>query len=385
MLLTLPLVILGALAAAAAWIRVPLGTTSFQPALAVLGAGALLFGGGGLVAATAGFLVGLVLLAWRTRQARRFLALALTNVVLLAMVVGVVARYLDPGVHAFTTGVLAMLLMALAGTAATTGVLALSQLRRTRADRQRTWGAWRSSALHGAVFNAAGLLILWALGRPGQWVGVGFGLAILAWMAWALRPTFAVATQTARAHRAESEARLDPLTVLPNRRALEEYVAEIQGAGLPAVVAIADVDHFKVVNDTHGHDVGDAVLFAVAQRLRGACRQAANPWPDMVGRWGGEEFVLVLPCLPVDAAPSRVESVRQAVSVSPIRHGTHAIPITCSIGATLCSQTFQLTDAVARADQALLYGKEHGRNQVAWHPELAASRLTLSFVPDRDE
>lgn len=383
MLLTLPLVALAALAATAAWIRVPLGTTNFQPALAVLGAGVLLFGGPGLLGATAGLLVGLILFAWRTRQARPFFALSLIHVGVLAVVVGVVVRYLDSSLHTFAAGILAMLLLALAGTAATTVVLVLSQLRRPRAARQRTWTTWRLSAIHGGAFNAVGLLLLWALGQSGQLAGVALGLAILAWMAWALRPAFTIATQAARLQGAETDARLDPLTVLPNRMALEEYVADIQLAGLPCVVALVDADHFKAVNDTYGHDAGDAVLFAIAQRLRGACRTHRRPWPDMVGRWGGEEFVLLLPRLPAQAAGQRVDSVRQAVSASPIRHDGHSIPVTCSIGATLCTEPFQLTEAVATADKGTLYAKAHGRNQVVWHPHLdAAPRLTLSFVPE---
>lgn len=384
MLLPLPLlVVLAALAAAAAWIRVPLGTTSVQPAVAVLGAGAFLFGGGGLLAAMAGFVVGLGLLAWRTRPARPLLGLALTHVGVLAVVVGVAARYLDPGIHAFLPGVLALLLMALAGTTATTGVLAVAQWRRPRSDRRRTWAAWRLSAVHGTAFNAVGLILLWALGAPGQLVGVALGVAMLAWLAWALRPTWAVATQAARLQGAEADARLDRLTVLPNRMALEEYAAEIQSAGLPCVIALVDADHFKAVNDTYGHDAGDAVLFAIAQRLRGACRTHRRPWPDMVGRWGGEEFVLILPCLPASVAAQRVDSVRQAVSASPVRHDGHSIPVTCSIGATLCLDPFALEEAVATADKGTLAAKARGRNQVVWNPGLDnAPRLTLSFVPE---
>ena len=378
MLPTLWLLLLGALAAATAWIRMPLGTT---PSVAILSAGFFLFGGDGLLATTVGLLIGLVVWAWRTHQAVRLLLLGLLHVVVLTMVIRALAPFLDQTIHQFPPTVLALLFLALGSAAATTGLLALSQCHRTRQDRRHTWLAWRLSAFNVIAFNALGLLLLWSLGESGHLIGVALGLTLLAWMAWALRPTFAVATQTARAHRAESDARLDPLTVLPNRRGLEEYVADIQVAGLPAVVAIADVDHFKRVNDTYGHDAGDAVLFAVAQRLRHACRQTATPWPDKVGRWGGEEFVVILPCLPLAAAADRVESVRRAVSASPIRHGGHAIPITCSVGATLCLQTFDLTSAVTRADQALLYAKGHGRDQVAWHPALNVAGPTLSFVP----
>ncbi|PSR25230.1 MAG: hypothetical protein C7B46_20740, partial [Sulfobacillus benefaciens] len=104
----------------------------------------------------------------------------------------------------------------------------------------------------------------------------------------------------------EREAsRTDPLTHLPNRRSLEEYAQSVTDAGLPAIVAIFDIDHFKQVNDTWGHDVGDLVLKTVAERLTHACRTQRTPWPDIVGRWGGEEFVVILPQMPRDIAETR--------------------------------------------------------------------------------
>lgn len=352
----------------------PLGEASVPPTVAVLGSGALVFGPGGLAATALGSAFGLVLVAWRARHP---LGLHLLQLAFVTLLFGFAVPLL-PARHSFAAAFVAVLALSVIGTAATAFALAATLMRRTPAIRRRTWGTWRATWLHSALFNAASLLIVWALTTRGGLAGWASGLTLLAWMAWALRPAFTAAAQRARAHSAEADARLDPLTALPNRRALDEYAADIQGAGLPAVVAIADVDFFKRVNDTYGHDAGDAVLFAVAQRLRGACRHHGEPWPDMVGRWGGEEFVLVLPQLPAEAAVDRVESVRQAVSVTPIRHGPDAIPVTCSVGATLCPTPFLLGDAVARADRALLQAKAAGRDQVVWNPPVDRRR-TLSF------
>jgi diguanylate cyclase (GGDEF)-like protein len=363
-----------ALSAGAAWIPMPLGETSVPPTVAVLGSGALVFGPWGLAATTLGSTLGLVLMA---RGTRRPLNLPLLQLAFVSLFLGFATPRL-PARHSFVAALVAVLVLSTLGTAGTSFALVAALMRRPPAVRQRTWRTWRATGLHGVFFNAASLLIVWALATVGGLTGWATGLALLAWMAWTLRPAFTAATQTARAHHAEADARTDPLTALPNRRALDEYAAAIQGAGLPAVVAIADVDFFKRVKDTYGHDAGDAVLFAVAQRLRGACRHHGEPWPDMVGRWGGEEFVLVLPQLPAEAAVDRVEHIRQAVSATPIRHGPAAIPVTCSVGATLCPTPFRLGDAVARADRALLQAKAAGRDQVVWNPPVDR-RLTLSF------
>lgn len=158
--------------------------------------------------------------------------------------------------------------------------------------------------------------------------GVVVGTAILSWFSVRLQQVLVATEQASALAVAEADARHDPLTTLPNRRGLEEYAAQITAAGLPAVIALADIDHFKAVNDTYGHDAGDVILFAVAQRLHHACRTQRPPWPDMVGRWGGEEFVLILPRLPADAAPpaSRPCAARSTTAPCPVRATRCASP-----------------------------------------------------------
>jgi diguanylate cyclase (GGDEF)-like protein len=178
-------------------------------------------------------------------------------------------------------------------------------------------------------------------------------------------------TILAQAQAIEAErraARTDPLTQLPNRRALEEYAAQVTEAGLPAAIVIVDIDHFKRINDTWGHDAGDAVLKAVADRLAHACRTQRPPWPDRVGRWGGEEFVLLLPQMPAGDALRRVEMMRQAVQ-APIALDGAAEPlqVTASAGGVLVQALpWDLTEAVKAADGALYRAKEGGRNQLCW-------------------
>ena len=165
----------------------------------------------------------------------------------------------------------------------------------------------------------------------------------------------------------EREAsRTDPLTHLPNRRSREEYARSVTDAGLPAIVAIFDIDHFKQVNDTWGHDVGDIVLKTVAERLAHACRTQRTPWPDMVGRWGGEEFVVILPQMPRAIAETRLESIRQALHPPISLPDQNPLTITASVGAMMVvNSPWDLSAAVKQADTGLYWAKEHGRDQ--WH------------------
>lgn len=156
------------------------------------------------------------------------------------------------------------------------------------------------------------------------------------------------------------QAMLDVLTGLLNRRAGElelekAYLASYEG-DTPFCVMLADVDHFKAINDTWGHSAGDAILQNVA-RLLGASVRAT----DSVVRWGGEEFLIVLPYCELSAAEKRAEHIR--VSMERMRQ-PEAGRVTLSIGAAQVEDNETLAGLINRADKALYRAKKAGRNRV---------------------
>lgn len=158
---------------------------------------------------------------------------------------------------------------------------------------------------------------------------------------------------------------LDPLTGLANRRGVQEgaaaLIAACQRAGRPMAVLIADIDHFKSVNDRYGHNSGDAVLREFGRRLVALSRREQ----DVVGRWGGEEFLLVLDDMSLRDATVFAERLRQQVAEVPFDIGDQSITVTVSIGiAWIDIPPPPLEQAVRRADAALYDAKRGGRNRV---------------------
>jgi two-component system cell cycle response regulator len=155
----------------------------------------------------------------------------------------------------------------------------------------------------------------------------------------------------------------DPLTGLHNRRGLEGRAEALHFR--PGVVPITqvwimvDIDHFKRVNDTYGHEAGDEVLKGVAEALRSTARGA-----DLVARFGGEEFVLVLPDTSAELAVRIAERLRLAVEALSTDVGGQVIRVTASFGvAQRAAQDSQL-EVLERADAALYSSKKDGRNRV---------------------
>lgn len=149
--------------------------------------------------------------------------------------------------------------------------------------------------------------------------------------------------------------RTDSLTGLPNRRAFSQALDEVTEAGVPYAVAICDIDHFKTINDVHGHPEGDRVLCAVAAALRD--QHAAR---GRVARFGGEEFVLLFPATGREPAAMQCERLREAIAHLPV-----GLPLTVSIGVAEGAPGEHGEAVVARADAALYSAKRGGRNQVA--------------------
>ena len=161
---------------------------------------------------------------------------------------------------------------------------------------------------------------------------------------------------------AERVANTDMLTGLPNRRhtlaSLEKALTGARDHGAPLAVAIFDIDHFKRINDAHGHAVGDDVIRRVAQRAKAALRDA-----DMLGRIGGEEFVCILQRASAQAAEIVAERVRKAVET-----GTAAeddLPnATISVGLAVYDGEADVEELLHRADKALYVAKREGRNRL---------------------
>lgn len=153
----------------------------------------------------------------------------------------------------------------------------------------------------------------------------------------------------------------DVLTSLPNRRLLidklKEETARSQRTFEPFAVSMLDLDDFKLVNDVHGHEAGDAVLAEVARTLKAQLRDT-----DSCGRWGGEEFMVLLPGADVSAAQVVVERIRLAVAAQQVPHGGECLSVTISAGVAIRKPGEDYASIVNRADTALLRAKRHGRN-----------------------
>jgi diguanylate cyclase (GGDEF)-like protein len=156
----------------------------------------------------------------------------------------------------------------------------------------------------------------------------------------------------------------DPLTGLLNRRALMEMIKqEVQRAsrgGESFVVAMLDVDHFKAVNDRYGHETGDRALVELAGVLGKNLREY-----DLCGRWGGEEFLVLLPNTQSEAAQRVMDRLVGAVRSLTIAAGDGVLRLTVSIGMAYHQLGETFSETLSRADQALYLAKQDGRDRVA--------------------
>lgn len=156
----------------------------------------------------------------------------------------------------------------------------------------------------------------------------------------------------------------DVLTSLLNRRALMEGLKEeterARRHGRRYVLAMLDVDHFKQINDCYGHEAGDRTLLALAELLRQRMRQY-----DLCGRWGGDEFLLLLPEAGFEGAVSMLDRIVHHVRALRIPAGTGQLTFTVSVGVAQYSPGEKHSETLARADQALYQAKQEGRDRVA--------------------
>ncbi len=166
-----------------------------------------------------------------------------------------------------------------------------------------------------------------------------------------------------QADAARRDALVDELTGLPNRRFFNMMLAaraeDLVRYGTPFTALIADVDHFKAVNDTMGHAVGDTLLAAIGSTLQGAVREG-----DFVARWGGEEFAVLAQHVDTPAARQLGERLRALVATTEVRAGAQQCAATVSVGGAIANAGEATIDTLVRADRALYAAKTAGRNRV---------------------
>ena len=157
-------------------------------------------------------------------------------------------------------------------------------------------------------------------------------------------------------------ARVDPLTGLFNRRHLNDQLAMMASAARryrsTLALALFDIDHFKQINDTYGHAAGDQALRESAQRIAAATRA-----PAIVGRWGGEEFIVILPDTPLESAAIAAERIRRSVGEAPMNIGDVQVTITVSGGCAADSDG-DIDALICRADLAMYRAKAAGRDRI---------------------
>ena len=159
---------------------------------------------------------------------------------------------------------------------------------------------------------------------------------------------------------ARSDATVDALTGIPNRRAVDERLSQMESQGAARIIAFCDVDRFKRVNDDYGHAVGDRVLKGVAETLTSHCSDHA-----LVGRWGGEEFVLVFEGDDIAHARTIVDNARDALCRRMFKLRENDQPLgMISFSAGVAGGIEATTELISRADALLYRAKDEGRNRV---------------------
>ncbi|MDR6100895.1 diguanylate cyclase [Agrobacterium larrymoorei] len=162
--------------------------------------------------------------------------------------------------------------------------------------------------------------------------------------------------------KARKLANTDALTGVANRRSFDEYLATAIGKLSDITLILVDIDHFKRVNDNHGHAFGDHALKAVAAGIGRALSDGA-----FLARTGGEEFAIILKKMSVPDATRLAERVRQAIEKLKIRSGGHEINVTVSLGIAAAETTSTTGKLYESADAALYRSKSTGRNRVTWY------------------
>jgi diguanylate cyclase (GGDEF)-like protein len=232
--------------------------------------------------------------------------------------------------------------------------------------------AWQGKNIGDAIIAFAALLVItglpmsaYLLQSGGEMVSsqallFGFYSAAYALVVVGFLASVLIEYQQHLAHLATE----DPLTRLLNRRGLEDALQLSMAAaarhGHSTAVIMADIDHFKSVNDSFGHELGDHVIQQVARILDRMCRAS-----DVVARTGGEEFLIVLPNTQLEAARALAERIRQTIGDHPLLVDQQRIPVTVSLGVAATTGEVDLDSLYDEADRAMYIAKRGGRNRVA--------------------
>ncbi|MCR5654637.1 MAG: GGDEF domain-containing protein [Lachnospiraceae bacterium] len=156
-------------------------------------------------------------------------------------------------------------------------------------------------------------------------------------------------------------ANTDPLTKLLNRRGCEQELADVQKMGNIYCVAIGDIDFFKKVNDTYGHDCGDYVLSSLSAEFKQFMQEKG-----FVARWGGEEFLFVLENINGDQAQEQLDDLRHRIKHKSMHFGENDLSVTMTFGVEECCGNYGYDQAIEKADAKLYIGKQNGRDQVVF-------------------
>lgn len=167
--------------------------------------------------------------------------------------------------------------------------------------------------------------------------------------------------------RAEEElfrmANIDPLTELPNRRymqkRMEDEKARSERSGKPFALIMSDIDDFKMFNDNYGHDCGDYILVQIAKLINSMLRKQ-----DIVSRWGGEEFLFLLPETDRKGAVKTAEKIRNLIDSREFEYNDNRLHLTMTFGIAECYGSDEIKERIKAADTALLLGKNKGKNNV---------------------
>lgn len=250
----------------------------------------------------------------------------------------------------------------------------------------------RISAFAGVAFSVSMLAVARNETDPGQikLQGVNFGVmvVVLTVMSWLAHQLGQLRNSLMRRKNELSEAleriqvlaTRDELTGLVNRRHMTELLNQQiklgSRSGTPACIALIDLDHFKAINDTHGHGVGDEVLRNFAQAMKAGLRDT-----DVVARWGGEEFLVLLNDSDLDSAALGIERARMEVGRTIISASVPRLGVTFSCGLAFCEDGIPLEKLVDLADQRLYNAKAQGRNRTCAIPTTTVPTESAAGTP----